>query len=134
MTIMEAIKKGMIELKNADIETPKLKARLLMQFTLNKPRQYIIVNDLNKLTANMAYDYMLSHENNKQIISYIEIACMQFNEIINFQIITQNIPIGEDVKRDIKHRLRLNAKAFLKANISFKYKLAYPILAYLWPR
>ena len=39
MTIMEAIKKGMIELKNADIETPKLKARLLMQFTLNKPRQ-----------------------------------------------------------------------------------------------
>ena len=29
MTIMEAIKKGMIELKNANIETPKLKARLL---------------------------------------------------------------------------------------------------------
>ena len=28
MTIMEAIKKGMIELKNANIESPKLKARL----------------------------------------------------------------------------------------------------------
>ena len=111
---------------------------------INTPLYFYNINDnsamfspkfnLNKLTANMAYDYMLSHENNKQIISYIEIACMQFNEIINFQIITQNIPIGEDVKRDIKHRLRLNAKAFLKANISFKYKLAYPILAYLWPR
>ena len=88
----------------------------------------------NKLTANLAYDYMLSNEKNKRIISYIEISCMQFNEIVNLQIIMQNIPVGEDVKRDIKHRLRLNAKAFLKANISFKYKLAYPILAYLWPR
>ena len=88
----------------------------------------------NKLTANLAYDYMLSIEKNKRIISYIEISCMQFNEIVNLQIIMQNIPVGEDVKRDIKHRLRLNAKAFLKANISFKYKLAYPILAYLWPR
>ena len=50
MTIMEAIKKGMIELKNADIETPKLKARLLMQFTLNKPRQYMLIHDNEELT------------------------------------------------------------------------------------
>ena len=57
MTIMEAIKKGMIELKNANIETPKLKARLLMQFTLNKPRQYIIVNDLNELTVKEENQY-----------------------------------------------------------------------------
>ena len=56
---------------------------------------------------------------------------MQFNEIVNFQIIMQNIPVGEDVKKDIKKRLRLNVKAFLKANISFKYKITYPILAYL---
>lgn len=51
MTIMEAIKKGMIELKNSNIETPKLNARLLMQFTLNKSRQYIIVNDQQKLES-----------------------------------------------------------------------------------
>ena len=57
MTNMEAIKKGMIELKNANIETPKLKARLLMQFTLNKPRQYIIVNDLNELTVKEENQY-----------------------------------------------------------------------------
>lgn len=49
MTIMEAIKKGMIELKNSNIESPKLKSRLLMQFTLNKPRQYVIVNDMEEL-------------------------------------------------------------------------------------
>lgn len=52
MTIMEAIKKGMIELKNSNIESPKLKSRLLMQFTLNKPRQYVIVNDMEELNKN----------------------------------------------------------------------------------
>lgn len=49
MTIMEAIKKGMIELKNGNIESPKLKARLLMQFILNQTRQYVIVNDMKEL-------------------------------------------------------------------------------------
>lgn len=57
MTIMEAIKKGMIELKNANIESPKLKARLLMQFTLNKPRQYVIVNDMEELNENQRKKY-----------------------------------------------------------------------------
>ena len=57
MTIMEAIKKGMIELKNSNIESPKLKARLLMQFTLNKPRQYVIVNDMEELNKNEEKKY-----------------------------------------------------------------------------
>lgn len=52
MKIMDAIKKGMIELKNENIEYPKLKSRLLMQFTLNKPRQYVIVNDMQELNEN----------------------------------------------------------------------------------
>lgn len=49
MTISELIKKGMIELKNGNIEEPKLKARLLMQYVLNKSRQYVIVNDSEEL-------------------------------------------------------------------------------------
>lgn len=49
MTISEIIKKGMIELKNGNIEEPKLKARLLMQYVLNKSRQYVIVNDREEL-------------------------------------------------------------------------------------
>lgn len=57
MTIMEAIKKGMIELKNSNIESPKLKSRLLMQFTLNKPRQYVIVNDMEELNENEERKY-----------------------------------------------------------------------------
>ena len=39
----------MIELKNGNIEEPKLKARLLMQYVLNKSRQYVIVNDREEL-------------------------------------------------------------------------------------
>lgn len=49
MTISELIKKGMIELKNGNIEESKLKARLLMQYVLNKSRQYVIVNDREEL-------------------------------------------------------------------------------------
>lgn len=45
MTIEEAMRKGMVELKSVNIESPKLKSRLLMQFILNKPRQFVIVND-----------------------------------------------------------------------------------------
>ena len=57
MTIMEAIKKGMIELKKSNIESPKLKSRLLMQFTLNKPRQYVIVNDMKELNKDEEKKY-----------------------------------------------------------------------------
>lgn len=49
MTIAELIKKGMIELKNGNIEEPKLKSRLLMQYVLNETRQYVIVNDMEQL-------------------------------------------------------------------------------------
>ena len=45
MTIRETIKKVMINLKTNVIEEPNLKARLLMQFILNKPRQYLLIYD-----------------------------------------------------------------------------------------
>lgn len=50
MTIKEGIKKGIIELKNENIESPNLKVRLLMQYVLGKSRQYIIVNDLEEIS------------------------------------------------------------------------------------
>ena len=49
MTICDALKRGMIELKKDNIEYPKLKSRLIMQFVLNKTRQYIVVNDMDEL-------------------------------------------------------------------------------------
>ena len=41
MTIKEILSKGTFMLKDNDIENPKLKARLLLQFVLNKKREYI---------------------------------------------------------------------------------------------
>lgn len=57
MQIKQAIDKGAIDLKVANIESPKTKARMLMQFLLNQTRQYIIVNDKKELTQNQEEDY-----------------------------------------------------------------------------
>ena len=92
MTIMEAIKKGMIELKNADIETPKLKARLLMQFTLNKPRQYIIVNDLNKLTAKEENQYFSAIKKMRQGVPLEHITHQREFMKLNF-LVTKDVLI-----------------------------------------
>ena len=58
MTISEIIKKGMIELKNVNIEEPKLIARLLMQYVLNESRQYVIVNDMEQLDKAKEKQYL----------------------------------------------------------------------------
>lgn len=50
MLIKDTIRKGMIILKTNNIEEPNLKARLLMQFILNKSRQYLLVHDGEELT------------------------------------------------------------------------------------
>ena len=45
MLIKEAMRKGMISLKTNNIQEPNLKSRLLMQYILNKPRQYMLIHD-----------------------------------------------------------------------------------------
>ena len=57
MKIKEAIEKGTIELKMENVDTPKMKARMLMQFILKQPRQYIIVHDQENLTSVKQLEY-----------------------------------------------------------------------------
>ena len=57
MNIKETMKKGMIELKTNGIEEPNLKSRLLMQYILNKPRQYLLVHDNETLTLRQEVNY-----------------------------------------------------------------------------
>lgn len=57
MTIRETIRKGMIKLKTQGITEPKLKARLLMQYILKQPRQYVLVYDDQELTLRQQVDY-----------------------------------------------------------------------------
>lgn len=50
MTIRECVNKGSIMLKVEQVETPKLKSRLIMQFILNKDRQYLVAYDNEEIT------------------------------------------------------------------------------------
>lgn len=117
MTIMEAIKKGMIELKNADIETPKLKARLLMQFILNKPRQYIIVNDLNKLTAKEENQYFSAIKKMRQGVPLEHIThqreFMKLNFFVNENVLIPRQDTEILVEEVMNIAKKTNAKTIL---------------------
>ena len=45
MTIKELLNQGTIMLKNEDIDGPKNKARAILQYTLKKTREYLIIYD-----------------------------------------------------------------------------------------
>lgn len=117
MTIMEAIKKGMIELKNADIETPKLISRLLMQFTLNKPRQYIIVNDLNELTAKEENQYFSAIKKMRQGVPLEHIThqreFMKLNFFVNENVLIPRQDTEILVEEVINIAKKTNAKTIL---------------------
>ena len=57
MTIRETLRKGMIILKSNGITEPNLKSRLVMQYVLKKPREYLIVYDGEILTLRQEVDY-----------------------------------------------------------------------------
>ena len=57
MTIKELISQGNMMLKNEGIESPKNKARTIMQYTLKKPREYLIIYDNREVTKNQIEEY-----------------------------------------------------------------------------
>ena len=62
MTIKEMLSKGMIMLKGSNIDSPKLKARLLLQYILKKPRQYLIVYDNEEVGKKEQWEYFVNIE------------------------------------------------------------------------
>ena len=62
MTIKEILSKGMIMLKGNNIDRPKLKARLLLQYILKKPRQYLIVYDNEEVGKKEQWEYFVNIE------------------------------------------------------------------------
>ena len=52
MTIKEILNKGTFMLKDNNVSIPKLKSRLLLQFTLKKPREYLIIYDNKEISKN----------------------------------------------------------------------------------
>lgn len=62
MTIKEMLSKGMIMLKGNNVDSPKLKARLLLQYILKKTRQYLIVYDNEEVGKKEQWEYFVNIE------------------------------------------------------------------------
>ena len=60
MTIKEMLSKGTIMLKGNNVDSPKLKARLLLQYILKKPRQYLIVYDNEEVSKKEQWKYFVN--------------------------------------------------------------------------
>ena len=90
MLIREAIRKGMISLKINNIEEPNLKSRLLMQFILNKPRQYLLVHDDEELTKIQEKAYL---ENIEKITKGIPLQHITHSQ----EFMKMNFYVNEDV-------------------------------------
>ena len=58
MTIKELMNQGIMMLKNEEIEAPKNKARIIMQYTLKKTRDYIIIYDSKQVTNSQRDEYI----------------------------------------------------------------------------
>ena len=117
MTISDAIKKGMIELKNDNIEEPKLKSRLLMQYVLNETRQYVIVNDMENLEKNKEKQYFEGIKILKKGIPIEHITHQKEFMKLNF-FVDKNVLIPRQdteilVEEVIKIAKRINAKKIL---------------------
>ena len=86
MQIKDVIRKGMIDLKVNGIQEPNLKARLLMQHILNKPRQYLLVHDTDMLTLRQEVDYFKAIKKLKQGVPLQHITNMQEFMKLNFYV------------------------------------------------
>ena len=58
MTIKELLNQGIIILKNENIDGPKNKARAILEFTLKKPREYLIIYDSKEVTPKERDEYV----------------------------------------------------------------------------
>ena len=66
MTIKELLNQGIIMLKNEVIEAPKNKARAILQHTLKKSREYLIIYDNQDVSKTQRDEYI---KNIKRLIS-----------------------------------------------------------------
>lgn len=117
MTIRETIRKGMIELKNNGINEPNLKARLLMQYILNKPRQYLLVYDNQTLTLRQEVNYFkaikkVAKGEPIQHITHLQ-EFMRMNFYVNDDVLIPRPDTETLVEEVIKIAKQINAKKIL---------------------
>ena len=117
MLIKEALAKGTIMLKGENLDSPKMKARILLQDTLNKPRQYLIVHDTENITLEQERKYFTNIEKVKngtpiEHITHIK-EFMKMNFFVNENVLIPRQDTEILVEEVIKIAKRINAKKIL---------------------
>ena len=102
MTIKETMRKGMIKLKTSNVSEPNLKSRLIMQYVLNKPRQYLIVYDNQVLTLGEPIQH-ITHQQE----------FMKLNFYVNEDVLIPRQDTEILVEEVIKIAKKINAKNIL---------------------
>lgn len=117
MLIKEAIRKGMISLKTNNIQEPNLKSRLLMQYILNKPRQYLLIHDNEELTNKQEKAYL---ENIEKMIKGVPLQhithsqeFMKMNFYVNENVLIPRPDTEILVEEVINIDKKINAKKIL---------------------
>ncbi len=117
MTIKETLRKGMIQLKTGNVTEPNLKARLIMQHILNKPRQYLIIYDNQVLTLRQEVNYfkaikrLISGEPIQHITHQQEFMKLSF--FVNEDVLIPRPDTEILVEEVIKIAKKINAKNIL---------------------
>ena len=117
MTIRETIRKGMIMLKNNNITEPNIKARLIMQYVLNKPREYLMVYDNKTVMLRQEVNYFKAINKLCQGVPLQHITHRQEFMKMTFYV-DENVLIPRQdtevlVEEVIKIAKKINAKKFL---------------------
>ena len=90
MRLKDLLNRAVYKLKSAKIEQPILKARMLMQYTLNKPREYLIIYDQKEITKEQEKEYM---KNVEKLISGVPIQHITHSQ----EFMKLNFFVNEDV-------------------------------------
>ena len=117
MTIRETIRKGMIMLKNNNITEPNIKARLIMQYVLNKPKEYLMVYDNKTVMLRQEVNYFKAIKKLCQGLPLQHITHRQEFMKMTFYV-DENVLIPRQdtevlVEEVIKIAKKINAKKFL---------------------
>lgn len=117
MTIKEALEKGTVMLKGENLTSPKMKARLLLQDALNKPRQYLIVRDTENISEKIVQKYFTNIEKVKKGTPIEHITHLKEFMKMNFYVDEKVLIPRQDteilVEEVLKIAKRINAKKIL---------------------
>lgn len=117
MTIKELLTKGTIMLKGENLDSPKMKARLLLQDVLNKPRQYLLVHDNEQLNDEISKKYLRNVERVKkgapiEHITHVK-EFMKMNFFVNKNVLIPRQDTEILVEEAIKIAKKIKAKNIL---------------------